>query len=87
MTGTSIGYDFSFSYHFYPFRLENKLNNNLMKQKERFTKELDELTTNKNESMIDVMQSELEEVDDKITDKKIKMQNIERCAISCMTIH
>ena len=58
-----------------------------MKQKERFTKELDELTTNKNESMIDVMQSELEEVDDKITDKKIKMQNIERCAISCMTIH
>ena len=58
-----------------------------MKQKERFTKELDELTTNKNESMIDVMQSELEEVDDKITDKKIKMQNIERCAILCMTIH
>ena len=58
-----------------------------MKQKERFTKELDELTTNKNESMIDVMQSELEEVDDKITDKKIKMQNIERCAILCLTIH
>ena len=58
--------------------MENKLNNNLMKQKERFAKELEELTTSKSESMIDAMQSELEEVDDKITEKKIKMQNIER---------
>ena len=49
-----------------------------MKQRDRFTKELDELTTSKSESMIDAMQSELEEVDDKITEKKIKMQNIER---------
>ena len=49
-----------------------------MKQKERFAKELEELTTSKSESMIDAMQSELEEVDDKITEKKIKMQNIER---------
>ena len=54
------------------------MNNNLMKQRDRFTKELDELTTSKSESMIDAMQSELEEVDDKITEKKIKMQNIER---------
>jgi len=58
-------------------RLENKLNNNLMKQRDRFTKELDELTTSKTESMIDAMQAELEEVDDKVTEKKIKMQNIE----------
>ena len=53
-----------------------------MKQRDRFTKELDELTTSKSDSMIDAMQAELEEVDDKITEKKIKMQNIERYVLA-----
>ena len=53
-----------------------------MKQRDRFAKELDELTTSKSDSMIDAMQAELEEVDDKITEKKIKMQNIERYVLA-----